>query len=76
MKQLFSITVNNKQIGVLEVGLLKVKAEIENTQFLEEEKSLFGAVAESISRIVEREWAEIEIRKCRNKIEELIKQNQ
>ena len=32
-----------------------------------------GAIAESIGRLVEREWAEAEIRKCRNKIEELIK---
>ena len=35
-----------------------------------------GAIVESISRIVEREWAETEIRKCRKKIEELIKQTQ
>ena len=31
-------------------------------------------IAESITQIVERDWAEMEIRKCRNKIEELIKQ--
>jgi len=72
-KQSFNITVSNKQIGQLEVFRFEKKSELEKTLFLEEEKSLIGAVAESISRIVEREWAEAEIRKCRKKIEKLIK---
>jgi hypothetical protein len=75
-KQSFSIAVHNKRIGVLEVCHLKKNPEIEKKPFLEEEKSLISAIAESIARLVEREWAEIEIRKCRNKIEELIKQTQ
>jgi hypothetical protein len=75
-KQSFSIAVHNKRIGVLEVCHLKKIPEIEKKPFLEEEKSLISAIAESIARLVEREWAEIEIRKCRNKIEELIKQTQ
>ncbi len=75
-KKSFNITVNNKQIGQLEVFRLEKKSETEKALFLEEEKSLIGAIAESISRIVEREWAEAEIRKCRKKIEELIKQPQ
>ena len=74
LKQSFSIIVNSKRIGSFEVFRLENKSEHENRLFLEEEESLFGAVAESISRIVEREWAEAEIRRCRNKIEELIKQ--
>ena len=74
LKQSFSITVNSKRIGSLEVFRLENKSEHENRLFLEEEESLFGAVAESISRIVEREWAEAEIRSCRKKIEQLIKQ--
>ena len=65
---------NNKQIGQLEVCRFENKPELEKAQFLEEEKSLISAIAESIARIVEREWAEAEIRKCRKKIEELIKQ--
>ena len=72
-KQLFNITVHNKQIGTLEVCRLEKKIELEKEPFLEEEKNLIGAIAESIARLVEREWAEAEIRKCRNKIEELIK---
>jgi hypothetical protein len=73
-KQSFSITVHNKQIGILDVCHLGKNPENEIALFLEEEKSLIGAIAESISRIVEREWAEAEIRKCRGKIEKLIKQ--
>ena len=75
-KQSFSINVHNKQIGVLEICHLKNQRELEKKPFLEEEISLIGAITESIARLVEREWAEIEIRKCRNKIEELIKQTQ
>jgi hypothetical protein len=69
-KESFSIAIHNKRIGILEVCHLKKKL------FLEEEKSLISAIAESIARLVEREWAEIEIRKCRNRIEQLIKQTQ
>jgi len=73
-KKSFSITVNSQQIGQLEVCRFENKPELEKAQFLEEENSLIGAIAESIARIVEREWAEAEIRKCRKKVEELIKQ--
>jgi hypothetical protein len=73
-KQSFSIDVHNKRIGILEVCHLDKIPELDKELFLEEEKNLMGAIAESISRIVEREWAEDEIRKCRNKIEKLIKQ--
>ena len=73
-KQLFNITVNNKQIGQLEVFRLEKNTGPKKPLFLEEEKSLIGTIAGSISRIVEREWAEAEIRKCRKKIEQLINQ--
>ena len=73
-KQSFNITVNNKEIGKLEVYRLKRKPNLEKRLFSGEEKRLIGAITESISRIVEREWAEAEIRKCRSKIEKLIKQ--
>jgi hypothetical protein len=75
-KQSFSITVHNKRIGILEVCRLEEKPEPGKGLFLEEEKRLIGAIAESIARIVEREWAEAEIRKCRKKIEKLIKQTE
>jgi len=75
-KQSFSINVHNKRIGVLEVCHLKNQKDFEKKPFLEEEKSLISAITESIARLIEREWAEIEIRKSREKIEELIKQDQ
>ena len=75
-KQSFNIKVNNEKIGILEVCHLEKKSGPEKPLFLEEEESLIGAIAEGIARIVEREWAEAEIRKCRDNIEELIKQSQ
>jgi hypothetical protein len=74
-KIVFNITANNKQIGILEVYRLENKTDLVKGLFSEEEKRLIVAITESISRIIEREWAEIEIRKCRDKIEELINQN-
>ena len=48
---------------------------IEKGLFSGDEKRLIYAVTESVSRIVECEWAETEIRKCRDKIEALIRQD-
>jgi len=73
-KLLQEIQANNERIGALEVYYLKEKPELEEGPFLKEARNLITAIAESIAQIVERDWAEIEIRKCRNKIEELIKQ--
>ena len=67
------IKVNNQQIGVLEVFYLEEKSNFEEGPFLNEARNLIVAIAESIAQIVEREWAELEIRKCRSRIEELIK---
>ena len=68
------IKVNNERVGALEVCHLEEKPELEEGPVHKEAKNLIGAVAENIAQIVERDWAEIEIRKCRNKIEKLIKQ--
>jgi hypothetical protein len=69
------IKVNDERIGALEVCYLKKKRELEEGPFIEETKNLIASIAESIAQIVERDWAEIEIRKCRKKIEEILKQN-
>ena len=69
------INVNNKQIGALEVCYLEEKSELAEGPFLKEAKNLIAAIAESTAQIIEREWAEIEIRKYRKKIEEILKQN-
>jgi hypothetical protein len=75
-KQSYDITMNSERIGALEVCRLEKIPEFEKKLFIEEEKSLIGAIAESISRIIERDRAEAEIKKCRSKIEELIKQSE
>ncbi len=69
------IKVNNERIGALEVCYLEEKPELEEGLFIKETKNLITSIAESIAQIVERDWAEIEIRKCRKKIEEILKQN-
>jgi hypothetical protein len=69
------IKVNNERIGALEVCYLKEKPELEEGPFIKEAKNLITSIAESIAEIVERDWAELEIRKCRKKIEEILKQN-
>ena len=67
------IKVYNERIGVLEVYYLEEKPELEEGPFPKEAKNFIAVIAENIAQIVERDWAEIEIRKCRDKIEELIK---
>ena len=69
------IKVYNERIGALEVYYLEEKPELEEGPFAKEAKNLITAIAEDIAQIVERDWAETEIRNCRDKIEELIKKN-
>lgn len=70
-KKSVNIMVSNEKIGQLKVFRLEKKSELEKAVFLEEEEILIDAIAEIISRIVEREWAEAEIRKYRKKIEQV-----
>lgn len=67
------IKVNNERIGTLELCYLKQKHKLDKEPFHKEVKNLISAIAESISQIVELDWAEIEFRKHRNHIEKLIK---
>jgi hypothetical protein len=67
------ITVNNDRIGTLEVCYLEEKPALDEGPFLKEAKNLIGAIAETLAKIIEREWAEAEIRKHRNHVEKLIK---
>ncbi len=67
------ITVNNDRIGTLEICYLEEKPALDEGPFLKEAKNLIGAIAETLAKIVEREWAEAEIRKHRNQVEKLIK---
>jgi hypothetical protein len=66
------IKLNNERIGSLEVCYLKEISKFEKVPHLKQLKNLISAVAESIAQIIDREWAEIEIRKHRNHVEKLI----
>ena len=67
------IKVNNERIGTLELCYLVEKHKLEKEPFHKEVKNLISAIAESIAQIVELDWAEIELRKHRNRVEKLIK---
>ena len=67
-----SIKLNNERIGTLEVCYLEEKPELEKVPHLKQVKNLISAIAESIAQIVDRDWAEIEIRKHRNHIQKLL----
>lgn len=67
------IKVHNERIGTLEVCYLTEKHELKKEPFYKEVKKLISAIAESIAQIVELDWAEIEFRKHRDHVENLIK---
>jgi len=63
------ILVYSERVGTLEVCYLEEKLELDEGPFLKEERNLIDAVAERIAKFIEREWAEDEIRKHRNRDE-------
>ena len=63
------ITVNHEEIGDLEICYREMIPNLDEEPFLIETEKLVTAIAESIAQIVEREWAEIEIRGNLEKIE-------
>jgi hypothetical protein len=67
------IAVTDKWIGTLEVCYLEERPELEEGPFLKEAKNLINAVAENITKIIEREEAEDAIRMHQDHIEALIK---
>jgi hypothetical protein len=67
------IIINNEPIGVLEICYLEKMPEIDGELFFLETERLIAAITESIAQIVEREWAEIEIRDGHAKIDALLK---
>ncbi len=62
-KQASDIIVHGVPVGTIEVYLLEEKPERHEGPFLKEEQSLISAIAERLSRIVERKKAEEEIQK-------------
>jgi len=67
-----AIVINGEQIGTLEVCYLKKPPALDEGTFYKEAIKLIGVIAETIAKIVEREWAEDEIRKQRDRVEKLI----
>ena len=66
------ILIHDDHVCTLEVCYLKEKDEWKGEPFLKEEESLLNAIAERIRNIIEREWAEIEMRSYREHLEELL----
>jgi hypothetical protein len=70
------IMVNNERFGALEICYVEEnESGNEERQLHDRSNSLIVAIADNVAQLVERELAEIEIRKSRNKIEELIMKN-
>ena len=61
------IKVYSERVGTLEVCYMEEKLELDEGPFLREERNLINAIAERIAKFIEREWAEDEIRKHRNR---------
>ena len=72
-KLIQAITINGEQIGTLEVCRIKKPPEKDEGPFYKEAINLIRVIADTIAKIVERERAEDEIRKHRDRVENLIK---
>jgi hypothetical protein len=68
-KLTLDIKVYSERVGTLELCYLEEKSELDEGPFLREERNLIDAIAERIAKFIEREWAEDEIRKHRNRNE-------
>ena len=66
------VLVNGEPICSLEVCYLQEMAAWKGEPFLHEEKMLIGVIAERVGNIIEREWAEIEMRNYREEIEAML----
>jgi len=71
-QQTSDIIVHGVQIGNLVVGYLEEVPEGDEGLFAPEEKALLDAIAERIGRIIERRWAQEEVKKSEEKFRELM----
>lgn len=71
-KLLREVMVNNEPVCTLQVCYLEERPGSSDTPFMEEEHHLITAIAEQLGNLIEREWAEIELRKHREHLEELL----
>jgi|GEM_PF-1146139 len=66
------VLANGEPVCCLEVSYLEEKTEWKRQPFQHEEQMLIGVIAERVGNIIEREWAEIEMRNYREEIEALL----
>ena len=66
-QQTRDIVVHGIQSGNLMVGYLEERLECDEGPFLQEERALIDAIAERVGRIIERRWAQEEVRKSEEK---------
>jgi len=71
-QQTSHIIVHGVQIGNLVVGLLAERPVRDEGPFMQEERALLDAIAERVGRIIERRWAQAEVRKSEEKFRELM----
>ena len=71
-QQSSDIIVHGVQSGHLVVGLLEERPERDEGPFLHEERALLDAIVERVGRIIERRWAQAEVRKSEEKFRELM----
>lgn len=66
------ILIDNEHVCTLEIFYLAEKQEWNGEPFLQEERVLIDVIAERMRNIIEREWAEIELRRHREHLEKLL----
>ena len=67
------VLANGEPVCCLEVCYLEERSGWKDQPFLHEEQILIGVIAERVGNIIEREWAEIEMRNYREHIEALLR---
>ncbi len=70
-KQSSDISAHGAITGIVEIGYLETRPEIDEGPFLEEERLLISNVAEQLGDVTEREWAEEQIEKSEEKYRSL-----
>jgi PAS domain S-box-containing protein len=68
------IVTKKRKVGVIEVGYLEEKPEIDEGPFLKEERDLMNGLARILGDYIERKWAEEELEKHREHLEELVEE--
>ncbi|MBW2428933.1 MAG: PAS domain S-box protein [Deltaproteobacteria bacterium] len=71
-QQACDVIIHGVPSGKLVVGYLEERPERNEGPFLKEERELLDAIAERVGRIIERKWAQEEVRRSEEKFHELM----